>query len=349
LARAGSRYLARLCRRFSRRRFFKGEPMASEKFRLSLSIDLVFKTVFSRHIDLLTDLINAVRHGQPPVTVEEILNPGIPPEDGSGKQIVLDILARDENGVLINIEMQVRFLPYWADRGVYYTARALAGQLKTGEQYDQLKPVIGINLLVDDLFPEYSDQACWRFSLRDERRPSVQLGQSLEIHVVELKKAEVLRDLPPALTDWVTSFLHSPEEAVTRQITHPPVLEAIQKMETMFSEEEQQLRAFRRQIALMDEQVLLKDAKQRGKKEGLEQGLEQGRAEGEAKGRAEGKAEGAAEGRATLLLQQLSHKFGSLPANARQRVTLASVDELDAWALNLLDAASLDEVFRKTQ
>jgi predicted transposase/invertase (TIGR01784 family) len=317
--------------------FSKGEPMASEKFRLSLSIDLVFKTVFSSYKHLLTDLINCVRHGQPPVTVVEILNPGIPPEDATGKQIVLDILARDESGALFNIEMQVRFLPYWADRGVYYSARALTGQLKTGEEYDQLKPVIGINLLVDDLFPEHPGQACWRFSLRDELQPSVQLGQSFEIHIIELNKAERLRGLPPALTDWVTSFLHSPQEAVTRQITHPPVLEAIQKMESMFSEEEQQLRAFRRQIALMDEKVLLKDARQRGRKEGLEQGLEQGRAEGEAKGRA------------ALLLQQLSRKFGALPVNARQRVTSANIDDLDAWALNLLDAASLDEVFRGAQ
>jgi predicted transposase YdaD len=109
-------------------------------------------------------------------------------------------------------------------------------------------------------------------------------------------------------------------------------------METMFSEEEQRHRALRREIALMDEKVQLRAATQRG----LERGLQQGRAEGKAEGRAEGKAEG----KAALLLQLLSRKFGPLPEDARQRVTLAKADDLDAWSLNLLDAATLGEVFR---
>ena len=57
--------------------------------------DAVFKRLFTRAPHLLAELINAVRADEPALTVVEILNPDITPEDLSGKQIILDLLARD--------------------------------------------------------------------------------------------------------------------------------------------------------------------------------------------------------------------------------------------------------------
>jgi Putative transposase, YhgA-like/Domain of unknown function (DUF4351) len=65
----------------------------------------------------------------------------------------------------------------------------------------------------------------------------------------------------------------------------------------------------------------------------------------EARGKAEGKAEGEARGRAELLIKQLGSKFGPLSESITERVTRASVEELDLWALSVLEAKSLDEVF----
>ena len=70
--------------------------------------DAVFKRLFTRAPHLLAELINAVRADEPPLTVVEILNPDITPEDLTGKQIILDLLARDPEGKLYNVEMQVR-------------------------------------------------------------------------------------------------------------------------------------------------------------------------------------------------------------------------------------------------
>ena len=66
--------------------------------------DAVFKRLFTGAPHLLAELINAVRSNEPPLTVVEILNPDITPEDLSGKQIILDILARDPDGKLYNVE-----------------------------------------------------------------------------------------------------------------------------------------------------------------------------------------------------------------------------------------------------
>ena len=60
--------------------------------------DFVFKKLFIESLPLLTDLINAIRHGETPIEVVEILNPRIEPDELLGKYIVLDVLARDFDG-----------------------------------------------------------------------------------------------------------------------------------------------------------------------------------------------------------------------------------------------------------
>jgi predicted transposase/invertase (TIGR01784 family) len=298
-------------------------PLTSPAF--TLANDLLFKTLFTQRTPLLADLINCVLHDRPPIEVVEILNPQILPDGLSGKLIVMDISARDADGLLYNVEIQVRRFADWPQRNVFYAARALGKQLNAGESYDQLKPVIGISLLVPDLFADAPERACWQFALRDQVQTHRQFGESLQLHIIELTKAHRLRGLPPGLTDWVTCLLHSPHEDVMSQITHPPAKEALRHLETMLSDEQLREEAFFRHMAVREEQIRLRIAHDRGEKEGL------------AKGKAEGHSE--------LLLRLLIRKFGPLSSTTQQRVTSADVGELDAWALNLLDARTLEEVF----
>ena len=59
--------------------------------------DAVFKRLFAGAPHLLAELINAVRVDDPPLTVVEILNPDITPEDLDGKQIGVASLGDDES------------------------------------------------------------------------------------------------------------------------------------------------------------------------------------------------------------------------------------------------------------
>jgi len=70
---------------------------------------------------------------------------------------------------------------------------------------------------------------------------------------------------------------------------------------------------------------------------GIEKGLLQGRQEGWQEGRQEGEA--------TLLQSLLARRFGTLPDAVRARLAGATVEQLESWALKILDAKSLDEVF----
>jgi hypothetical protein len=64
---------------------------------------------------------------------------------------------------------------------------------------------------------------------------------------------------------------------------------------------------------------------------------------GRAEGQTEGRAEGQAEGRAALLQRLLTRRFGPLPAETIERLSAATIDELDAIGERLLSAATLEE------
>ncbi len=90
-----------------------------------------------------------------------------------------------------------------------------------------------------------------------------------------------------------------------------------------------------------------------GIEKGLQQGLQQGRQEGRQEGRQQGRQEGRQQGRqqgrqeeAVVLLQRLlTHRFGRLPDAVCARLTSASIEQLETWMLNVLDAGSLDDFF----
>ena len=101
------------------------------------------------------------------------------------------------------------------------------------------------------------------------------------------------------------------------QITYPPVKEAMQHLEALCSDEELRIIAERREMAIMDERAALDYAR----------------------------TEGMEKGQAKILRQQLIQKFGPLPQSAQQRLSSASSEQLEAWALNLLNASTLEAVF----
>src|SRR5690606_25015156 len=139
--------------------------------------------------------------------------------------------------------------------------------------------------------------------------------------------------LPPALSDWIACLQHTTDEDAMSQISHPPVKEALQHIQTLCSDRELRMLAERRAQAIIDDIDALDYAKVKGRADGL------------AEGRAEGLAEGQQTGKSALLIQMLAHKFGPLSAEAQERLLAASPETLDVWALNLLEATSLQDVF----
>ncbi|PWF21267.1 Rpn family recombination-promoting nuclease/putative transposase [Corticimicrobacter populi] len=308
---------------------------------LRLTNDLVFKALFSRHLHLLSDLINAILQWPTPIAVVKVLNPDILPRHVNGKRIVMDILVRDATEALFIIEMQVRREEPWPERNVYYLARGLSEQLQAGQNYDGLRPVIGISLLAHDLFPEHPQQALWRLALRDEQTPAVCFKEALQLHIMELPKAERLGGLPPELHAWIACLLHNLDEAVMKQITHPPVQETLQHLQTLSADEKLRWAALQRDIAMLDERTALN----RATRKGVEQGLAQGRAEGLQQGIQQGQEQGRQAALQTMLNQLLLRKFSHIPAPIQARIATADLPTLQQWTMQVLDAERIEDMF----
>jgi flagellar biosynthesis/type III secretory pathway protein FliH len=81
-------------------------------------------------------------------------------------------------------------------------------------------------------------------------------------------------------------------------------------------------------------------------KEHEQKGREEGREEGIEKGREEGIEKGIEKGEALLLQRLLVRRFGALPNEVVNQIATAASGQIETWGDRVLDAATLDEVFR---
>ncbi len=89
---------------------------------------------------------------------------------------------------------------------------------------------------------------------------------------------------------------------------------------------------------------MLAERVEQWKKQLLEEGMQQGMQKGMQQGKLEGIQEGVQKGLATLLIRQLTLKFGPLTSEQREQIESADEDTLLAWSEKILTAASLSAV-----
>jgi predicted transposase/invertase (TIGR01784 family) len=135
-------------------------------------IDCVFKALLGAedNCGLLIHFLNAMLGGElpAPVTAVEILNPYNEREFPTDKLSIVDVKARDDQGRLYQIEIQLRPHADLPARILYTWTDLYSQQLQSGQDYGQLRPTYAIWLLGDDLLaddPAYAH----RYRLRDER------------------------------------------------------------------------------------------------------------------------------------------------------------------------------------
>ncbi|MGE0083693.1 MAG: Rpn family recombination-promoting nuclease/putative transposase [Desulfococcaceae bacterium] len=248
--------------------------------------DYVFKRLFAEHPDILTDLINCVLSlpQENRIVSVEVKNPDIPPDEIDKKFITLDIRAVDCAGNEYDIEMQVRKYENYPKRSLYYLYRMYGEQLKSGDDYGELHPVIGIHFLDYRQFPGHSGFH-YHFRLRDHNCPDLVLTDDLSLHIFELRgiekhmKANKMTDL----LEWLHFFNHAHEEgdkSMRTRYSNPLIGQAFDALEIMSADSATRDLAERREKALKDETMFLNEARRLGRKEGKIEGKIEGREEG---------------------------------------------------------------------
>jgi len=252
---------------------------------LPLSNDLVFKYVFGtqEQIRVLQAFLNAILE---PVLDKKLVeltleNPFNLQEALDEKLSILDIRARDESGRILNLEIQVAKDVSYAKRALYYACRMHAQQLKSGESYEKLSPVISISLM--NWVWEHSAKLHSIFRLK-ELESLKDFPNYLEFHMIQLP---FLSERDPIsqrtlLEKWLLliakgeDYMSHPSTDLEELLKIEGIAEAVAAYEKCNSNKEMRYLIEAREKALRDQISRETQAKNEGLQQGLEMGLQKG-------------------------------------------------------------------------
>lgn len=249
---------------------------------ISPLVDFAFKLMLGspEHSGVTIHFLNAILTDQPKISHVEILNPFLGKDSDGDKLSILDILATDEHGRLLNIEMQTSLPAGMSQRLAYYASSVYAGQLHEGNQYTELRPAISICVLTQAMFPQ-SAELHLDFRLREAGSRLI-LTDDLQIHLLQLDNLRVTAEnvyhaLPAER--WAY-FLQNADkltpEDIRRLFPDEEIAEAAGVLE-MISQTPEQLMLYNARLKFQrDEEARLQKARQDGIREGEARGRQEG-------------------------------------------------------------------------
>ena len=156
---------------------------------------------------VLLDFINAVMISADMKTFKavEILNPFNLKRHYKDKETIVDVKCITKNGTVVIIEVQLSGNSRFPERILYYWSSNYSKLLKKGEEYEDLTPVISINLLNFNLNKNDKNvHSC--YMIYDTKNKNL-LTDHLQIHIIELKKFKFKdNDLKKDLNYWLGFF-----------------------------------------------------------------------------------------------------------------------------------------------
>jgi len=172
---------------------------------LPLTNDFTFKAVFSKHEDVLLDLLNSFPEFEDnkQIVSLRVLNPEIPKDMKTDKAIVLDIKAVDKEGNKFLIEMQASQQTFFSKRVLYYWSKLYSKAIGKGQSYHHLPKVYSFNFVNFEIFPEQS-KFLWLFQISDKTNPEILLTDTFNLYIIEIPKLlKDLTTLQDPLENWI--------------------------------------------------------------------------------------------------------------------------------------------------
>ena len=257
---------------------------------ISPTVDFAFKLMLGspEHFRVTMHFLNAILGGQPKITQVEFLNPFQGKNYEEDKLSILDIIAMDEHGRRLNIEMQSSVTAELTQRITFYNARSYVNQLTEGLLYTALRASLSICVLSKPLFSS-SSKLHLDFRLRE--KSGLILTDDLQIHLLQLTNLNVTREnlaTASAVERWAFFFRFAGKltyDQICELFPEPEFVEAAGVLEVINqTPEENALYASRLKFQL-DEASRIDSAQKEGRREGRQEGLKEGRREGELIGR----------------------------------------------------------------
>ena len=263
---------------------------------LMLKLDIIFKRVFGDSKNekiiaaFISDLLEIPRESIKAIYIDNV---EIAPEYLDMKFSRLD-LKLDVDGRIVNIEMQVNREPDFRERTLFYWSKLYSDELKTGEEYGDLKQTICINIINFNQFDCENYHS--RFKVLETERHEV-LTDKFAIHFFELKKLGRYKR-NKRMEDWLNLINAETEDdlmAIQQETQIPEVRDTIVMLRNLSKDDKLRMEAHYREKRMHDEATALGHARREGRAEGMAAGRAVGRAEGIAEGMAAGRTEGRTE------------------------------------------------------
>ena len=238
---------------------------------VSAKLDVIFKKIFTENRDMLHDFISAILDiPSEKITEITITNPELPPESALGKFSRLDLSLKVDDK-LVNVEIQVKEHADYRDRTLFYWAKLYTSELKSGEDYGDLKQTIAINIINFNMFggENYHNEVVTTIKDTGEI-----FSDKFSIHFFELKKIS-RKPNPKNRKELWLQYINADKEEELAMIenTNVPIMQkAVRVIYDMSEDTRVREIARMREKALHDEATYLREA--------MEKGIVQGRAEG---------------------------------------------------------------------
>ena len=212
--------------------------------------------------------------GKPPETVRRttVIETELRRESEDDKLGILDVLVELENGGRMNMEMQVPYFEYWANRVLFYVSKIYAGQIQKGDDYDKLQKCIHVSILDFIHFPQ--DNRCYRKITFCDVETGELYTDLMELHVLELKKLPPEDQNENGVIRWMR-FLGGKNRKEFEDMAEKDeyIKEAYEDLKKLSLDEQKRLEYEVRQKAIRDYNSQMKSAERRGEKRGEKRAL----------------------------------------------------------------------------
>jgi len=204
------------------------------------------------------------------------------------KDTYVDVKAVLDNGSHVIIEMQVLNTEGLEKRILYNAAKKYSAQLKKGEGYELLNPVIALTITDFILFPEQQDLKS-HFKLL-EKKQLIEYNDDIELIFIELPKFNKIEEELNSIQDkWLYFIKNAGSLEYVPKNINKELEQAFQiANEANFSEEELELQ-HRKKDWIYIQKSSIELATRKGTEKGIKKGIKKGIEKGLVLGRMEEK------------------------------------------------------------
>lgn len=298
---------------------------------ISPKTDFAFKKIFgsSESKNILISFLNALIYEEKPRIEDlEIINPYSSGNSYDLKDTYLDVKAKLSNHTMVIIEMQILNVAAFEKRIVYNAAKTYSNQLKRGEGYLKLKPVIALTI-TDFIMFSHTEDVINRFMFMEkDKKFSYKDSAEIQLIFVELPKFnKTLDEIETLLEKWLFFIKNTPDlEVIPSKLGEIPELnQALQiaNQSNLTIDELEDLD--KREIWLQDQKGVTIKAKEEGLQLGLQQGIKQGQI--------------------AIVINLLLEKFGEIPIETREKIEDLSSEEIPTLISKIFQTENINQLF----